>query len=108
MSRLFAPELPTHQPNVRAIGIVSAMAILWYATYTLIQPLANWLTFDLLRLPADSQLGESVAFFLYDVPKILLLLGGMIFLITVIRSFFSPEQTRAFLGGKREGVGNCQ
>ena len=44
------------------------------------------------------RLGESVAFFLYDVPKILLLLGGMIFAITLIRSFFSPEQTRALLG----------
>jgi uncharacterized membrane protein YraQ (UPF0718 family) len=43
---------------------------------------------------------------LYDVPKILLLLSGMIFLITLLRSFFSPEQTRAFLGGKRMGVGN--
>jgi uncharacterized membrane protein YraQ (UPF0718 family) len=30
----------------------------------------------------------------------------MIFLITTLRSFFSPEQTRAWLGGKREGIGN--
>jgi uncharacterized membrane protein YraQ (UPF0718 family) len=47
-----------------------------------------------------------VAFFLYDVPKILLLLSGMIFVISIIRTFFSPERTRALLGGKREGVGN--
>jgi len=40
------------------------------------------------------------------VPKILLLLGGMIFAITIIRSFFSSERTRALLGGKREGIGN--
>lgn len=30
----------------------------------------------------------------------------MIFLITTLRSFFSAEQTRSWLGGKREGVGN--
>jgi hypothetical protein len=30
----------------------------------------------------------------------------MIFMVTVIRSFFSPERTRALLGGKREGIGN--
>jgi uncharacterized membrane protein YraQ (UPF0718 family) len=30
----------------------------------------------------------------------------MIFLISVVRTFFSPERTRALLGGKREGVGN--
>jgi hypothetical protein len=85
---------------------VGVLAVLWYAAYSFVQPLANWLTFELLRIPADSHLGESVAFFLYDVPKILLLLGGMIFLITLLRSFFSPEQTRALLGGKREGIGN--
>jgi uncharacterized membrane protein YraQ (UPF0718 family) len=36
----------------------------------------------------------------------MLLLSGMIFIISIIRSFFSPERTRALLGGKREGVGN--
>lgn len=30
----------------------------------------------------------------------------MIFLISIIRTFFSPERTRAMLGGKREGLGN--
>jgi hypothetical protein len=59
-----------------------------------------------LGLARDSRLGESLAFFLYDVPKILLLLSGMVFAISVVRTFFSPERTRALLGGKREGVGN--
>jgi len=36
----------------------------------------------------------------------LLLLSGMVFAISIIRTFFSPERTRALLGGKREGVGN--
>ena len=40
------------------------------------------------------------------MPKILLLLSGMIFIISIIRTFFSPERTRALLGGKREGIGN--
>jgi len=47
-----------------------------------------------------------VEFFLYDVPKILLLLSGIVFLIGVVRSYFSPERTRRLLGGKREGAGN--
>ncbi len=81
-------------------------AVAWIAAYSVVESLATWLTYDLVGLAHGSQLGASVAFFLYDVPKILLLLGGMIFLITMIRSFFSPEQTRAFLGGKRAGVGN--
>jgi uncharacterized membrane protein YraQ (UPF0718 family) len=102
-----APTTPTtRRVDLRAASIVGLAALAWLAAYNVIQPLANWITYTLGGLPAGSRLGESVAFFLYDVPKILLLLGGMIFAITMIRSFFSPEQTRALLGGKREGVGN--
>ncbi len=106
MMRLFSRPTFAPQSDRQTIATVGVLAIVWVAAYQILQPVANWLTFDLLGLSADSHLGESAAFFLYDVPKILLLLSGMIFLITVIRSFFSPEQTRAFLGGKREGVGN--
>lgn len=81
-------------------------AVFWVAAYNLIQPLANWISYSAFQLPQDSKLGEALAFFLYDVPKIILLLSGMIFLISILRSFFSPERTRALLGGKREGIGN--
>jgi hypothetical protein len=78
----------------------------WLIAYNVIEPLAAWITYDVLGLAHGSQLGESLAFFLYDVPKILLLLSGMIFLISIVRTFFSPERTRALLGGKRQGIGN--
>ncbi len=97
---------PTHRTETRAFALVALSAIAWVAAYSAILPLAEWLTYDVIRLARGSHLGESVAFFLYDVPKILLLLSGMIFVITVIQSFFSPERTRAVLSGKREGVGN--
>ena len=87
-------------------GMVVGAAAVGSILYSFLQPLADWLTYNLIGLAEGSHLGASVAFFLYDVPKIILLLTGMIFLITTIRSFFTPEQTRAFLGGKREGVGN--
>jgi uncharacterized membrane protein YraQ (UPF0718 family) len=89
----------------RLYAVVALAAAAWLAAYTLIQPLSDWIVYSMLRFP-PGKLGESIAFFLYDVPKILLLLSGMIFLISVIRTFFSPERTRALLGGKREGVGN--
>ena len=85
---------------------MALVAIVWLVAYNLIQPLANWISYEALQLPHESRLGEALAFFLYDVPKILLLLSGMVFLISLIRTFFSPERTRALLGGKREGVGN--
>ncbi len=92
--------------NRRAWLLVAGAAALWSVAYTSIQRLADWLTYEVIGLQAGSHLGEAVAFFLYDVPKILLLLSGMIFIISTIRSFFSPERTRAMLSGKREGVGN--
>ncbi len=103
---LSTPSTPQPVTARRAWLLVGAAAMSWLVAYNVIESLANWLTYGLLGLAPSSQLGASLAFFLYDVPKILLLLSGMIFAITILRSFFSPERTRALLGGKREGVGN--
>lgn len=101
------PSSQSHSSSTRQTLLLVALAVMvWFIAYHLIQPLANWIAFSALRLPQNSRLGESLAFFLYDVPKILLLLSGMIFLISIIRSFFSPERTRVLLGGKREGIAN--
>jgi len=96
---------PSKSPS-RAYWTVGLATVLWVVAYSLINPLAEWIAYTALQLGRDSRLGQSLAFFLYDVPKILLLLSGMIFGISIIRTFFSPERTRALLGGKREGVGN--
>ena len=86
--------------------LVCVVAIAWYIVYTILQPFTEFLAYDGLRFERGSHLGDSVAFFLYDVPKILLLLSAMIFAITIVRTFFSAERTRKLLGGKRQGVGN--
>lgn len=85
---------------------VALAGALWLGAYTLVQSAADFVAYDLLQLTRGSALGDAVAFFLYDVPKILLLLSGMIFGITILRTFFSAERTRRLLGGKREGIGN--
>ncbi len=93
---------PTWQWSAFMLG----EAVIWYLLYGQLQTIADWLTYTLLGLTPGTHLADSINFFLYDVPKILLLLAGMIFIVTLIRSFFSPEQTRALLGGRREGLGN--
>jgi hypothetical protein len=94
------------KPDRQMWALLGVAAVAWVAAYNLIQPLADWLAYSALGLARGSHLGEAVAFFLYDVPKILLLLTGMVFAISIVRTFFSPERTRALLGGKREGLGN--
>jgi uncharacterized membrane protein YraQ (UPF0718 family) len=102
---VFSPPSSSRRSYLLA-ALVALAVIGWIAAYSLIQPLANWIAYSLLAQAQGSHLGDSLAFFFYDVPKIILLLGGMIFVISFLRTFFSAEQTRAWLGGKREGVGN--
>lgn len=92
--------------NKRIFVTLAIVAMAWLVVYNILQPIADWVSYSALGLARDSHLGESLAFFLYDVPKILLLLSGMVFAISIVRTFFSPERTRALLGGKREGMGN--
>jgi uncharacterized membrane protein YraQ (UPF0718 family) len=100
-----AERLRARTPMRRWVGLGLA-AVLWFVAYALNRPLWDWLVFEAVGLDADSRLGSGVHFFFYDTVKIVLLLAGIIFVITVLRSFMSVERTRALLGGRREGVGN--
>jgi len=96
----------TERPATRRwVGVVSA-AVLWVTAYRLNDPLWNSVVYRAIGLDRDTRLGSGVHFFLYDTVKIGLLLSGIIFIVTVLRSFMSIERTRALLGGRREGVGN--
>lgn len=87
------------------IGIV-ALLILWFVVYHYLLPLAKWLTFGVLKLTPGTHLGESVVFFLYDTPKVLMLLTLIVFAVGIVRSFFTPQRTRTLLQGKKEWIGN--
>jgi uncharacterized protein len=80
---------------------------LWLTAWILNLPAANWLTFDVLRLQRGSALGEAVAFFVYDVPKVLLLLTAAVTLVSFLRSFVSPERVRRMLAGRRSVAGTA-
>ena len=86
------------------IGLAVAAA-LWFAVYSHLTEFAD-LVVNTLGLARGSHLTEAVHFFFYDTPKVLLLLVGIVFLMGVIQTFFSPERTRALLSGKRLGIGN--
>lgn len=97
---------PRAPSALRWIGGMAAGLVLWPLLYSQLIPVSNWLV-SLLPVERHSRLGEAIAFFFYDVPKVLLLLTLVVFAMGVVRSFFSPERTRAMLAGRREGVGNA-
>jgi uncharacterized membrane protein YraQ (UPF0718 family) len=90
----------------RLWGGLAAAAAAWGLLYALNKPFWEWLLFDFLGMDPETHFGSAIEFFFYDCTKIALLLTGIIFAVTVLRSFMSVERTRALLGGRREGVGN--
>lgn len=87
-----------------ALGVVGA-TVLWVAAYAHLIEFAD-AVLGLIGLERATPLGEAVHFFFYDTPKVMLLLTGIVFIMGVIQTFFSPERTRAILSGKRTGAGN--
>jgi len=78
----------------------------WWLLYTNLSTIAKWLTYSILNMNHTSRLSAAVEFFIFEVPKVLMLLVLVVFGIGIIRSFFTPERTRKILSGKSESVGN--
>lgn len=78
----------------------------WFAVYWRLESFSNWAVAQMPITP-DSHPQEAVSFFIFNTPKVLMLLALVAFAMGVVRSFFSPERTRAFLAGKRKGLGNA-
>jgi hypothetical protein len=91
--------------NKLIFGLAIGLA-LWVFLYYWLERAANFITYDFFKLTATSRLGSSVAFFLYDAPKVILLLVIVVFAVGIVRSFFTPERTQRLLAGKKEAVGN--
>jgi hypothetical protein len=95
------------QERATALWIGGALAALvaWVLIYRQLAPFSSW---AVRQLPIDptSHFGQSAEFFIYDTPKVLMLLTLVVFGMGIVRSFFSPDRTRALLAGRREGLGN--
>ena len=101
-----APSQVTISPALTRwlVGIPVASAV-WVLAYSYLVEFANALI-AAFQLSRDTPFGEAVHFFLYDTPKVLLLLAGIVFIMGIVQTFFAPERTRALLSGRRVGVGN--
>lgn len=99
-------QLTSSEPLRRTLGRVSVWAVAWVFAYAVNERLWDALLVDLLGLDREARWVEVLHFFLYDTSKILLLITGITFLATLLRSFMTIERTRALLSGRRSGVGN--
>src|SRR5512139_2073201 len=72
----------------------------------MLKDLGSFITYDLARLDHGSRFADALNFFIYDTIKILLLLTVIIFIVSVIRSYFPPERTKRILSDKQEFIGN--
>lgn len=78
----------------------------WYFVYVNLEAFSTWFTYLLLGMTAGTRLASAVAFFVYEAPKVLMLLTLVVFGVGMVRTFFTPERTRRILAGKRETLGN--
>jgi len=90
-----------NQPHI----FLLVAAVLWLGLYKTLEPLSHLLV-GALPIEAGSHLYDALQFFFYDTPKVLLLLAGVVMVMGMVNSCFTPERTRALLSGRHEGVGN--
>ena len=87
------------------VGIL--ILLLWYGLYRQLEPFSHLFVYSFLGMTKGNHLAEALQFFIYDTPKVLLLLTLVVFLIGMVRTYFTQERTRKYLAGKREVVGNA-
>lgn len=71
-----------------------------------IQLFSDWLVLDVFKIAKNSALFSALNFFIFDIIKILILLAVIIFCVSIIRTFLSPEKIRSILAHKNKYWGN--
>jgi uncharacterized protein len=103
-------------PRVKPVALPSrprlarrdfALATLgWTLAWIAAEPSSAFLAYKVLGVPPAARLGQAIAFFAYEVPKVLLLLVAVVFAIGILNSYFTAARARRILAGRREAVGN--
>lgn len=78
----------------------------WFLLYHNLETITNWIIDDVLGLNSGAHFTEALRFFIFEFPKVILLLVLIIFGVGIIRTFFTPDRTRKALEGKKTFTGN--
>lgn len=87
------------------IGTLITFLPIWIILYFALQSIAD-AVISLSGLPPTVRITEAVRFFVFETPKVMLLLTLVVFAVGIVRTYFSPERTRKILGGRSLFVGN--
>src|ERR1035437_1096143 len=90
----------------RNIIIPLILLPVWYVVYVNLQPITDWLIDSVLGMTKGSHLTEALRFFIFEFPKVVMLLVLIIFFVGILRSYFTAERTRKALEGKSTFMGN--
>lgn len=75
---------------------------IWYP----LQKFADWFTYNVFNIAQNSLLGNAINFFIFDTLKIFILLGLIIFIVSIIRTYFLPSKIKTILSHKHSFIGN--
>ncbi|GAB7086760.1 permease [Marinifilum fragile] len=92
--------------NRKQLLLVLLSLPIWYILYVNLQNISDFFIDTVFGMKAGTHLTETIRFFIFEVPKVLLLLVLIIFGVGIVRSYFSPEKTRKALAGKSTFLGN--
>jgi uncharacterized protein len=88
------------------IWLPVAFLPVWYIIYHNLQPATDWLIDTVFGMTKGAHLTEALRFFVFEFPKVMMLLTLIIFIVGIIRTFFTPERTRKALEGRKTFTGN--
>lgn len=105
MSNLQDKQVKKPQSSLTYFSIGIALFAVWFSVYSIIEPMAKFITYDVFSINKNTPIGDSIEFFLYDTAKILLLLILMVYVIGWLRAGLHVEKVRDYLSGKGRGIG---
>lgn len=90
----------------KKIIVLTLLLPVWYLIYSQLENFTNWLIDTVFQMQKGAHFTEALRFFIYEFPKVILLLVIVIFFVGIVRTYFTPEKTRKALDGKKTFTGN--
>jgi uncharacterized membrane protein YraQ (UPF0718 family) len=97
---------PAKQGPLRIFVQGAAGLLAWWLVYRNLAAMSAWFTYRILSLEKGTHQASAVEFFVFETPKVLMLLTLVVFAVGIIRTFFTPQRTRRMLAGRNEFAGN--